>query len=206
MLSTFDFSRNRMLEDIHGFVQSAVRSKLKFYNESTLQMELALFLRHKHATLKIELERPITSFGVAPETEGKKEIDICITDPNENRLAAIEIKMPLNGRVPESMFDFCRDVRFCEWLVMSGGFKSAYALILAPKKAFREGRETERIYSFFRNAGPLTGKIEKPTGARDRTITIIGTYKKTDQRIARTKGIRKNRLLHHFIFKICFIL
>jgi len=163
-----------MRDHIHNFVRYAVDKSLSFYNENTLQMELALFLRLQRPELSIHLERPITDFG-ARESGGKKEIDISVLDPDSRPLFAIEIKMPNNGRVPESMFDYCRDIRFCESLV-SVGFKSAYAFILTRDRAFRSGREIVGIYKHFRAGVPVTGTIRKPTGARDKEVTLCGTY------------------------------
>lgn len=163
-----------MLADIHEFVQFAVDSKIQFYNECTLQMELGLFLRLKYPKLRIQLERPITQFGTR-EICGKKEIDICILDEHDVPFSAIEVKMPDNGRVPESMFDYCRDIRFCESLV-SVGFRSASALLLTPDKAFRSGRKKDSIYAFFRGGTPLCGTVKKPTGTKQSEITLTGTY------------------------------
>lgn len=164
-----------MRQYIHDFVRFAVATELSLYNEKTLQMELAIFLRHQRPELSIHLECPITHFGQRVDGS-KKEIDISIVDATRSPLSAIEVKMPINGRVPESMFDYCKDIRFCEMLV-GVGFKSAYAFILAPDRTFRKGREKDRIYSYFREGEPLVGTIVKPTGARDERVVLSGTHR-----------------------------
>jgi|GEM_PF-3402321 len=60
-----------MLPILHDFLAFAVESELTFYNECTLQMELALFIRQRHPNLRVHLERPITDFGMRQMGEKK---------------------------------------------------------------------------------------------------------------------------------------
>jgi hypothetical protein len=148
----------------------------ELYNESTLQMELGMFLRQQHPELKIHLERPITHFGKQPQ-DTKKEIDVSILDADGRPLAAIELKMPQNGKVPETMFEYCEDIRFCEALVQVG-FQTAFAVILTDDHLFWEGHKQDGIYSHFRATTLITKTIFKPTGeGKNVTSTDInGSY------------------------------
>ena len=163
-----------MRSSIEAFLQHAHESNIAFYNECTLQMELGMYLRQTFPDLRVTLERPITSFGLR-EPGAKKEIDIAVTDENDQPHTAIEIKMPLNGRVPLSMFDYCEDIQFCECLCRVG-FRSAFALIYTPDRDFWQGRFTTGIYSYFRARAPITGIIPMPTQPRDRSVRIDGSY------------------------------
>lgn len=72
------------------------------------------------------------------------------------------------------MFHFCKDIAFLEQLV-SSGFQSAYFVAVADDPLFYAG-SNEGIYGMFRGKQPITGKICKPTGAKDKEVTICGSY------------------------------
>ena len=65
------------------------------------------------------------------------------------------MKYPRNGQVPESMFSFCKDIKFLEQLVNSG-FKSAYFIAIADDPLFYSGNNNG-IYGLFRNQEPISG-------------------------------------------------
>jgi hypothetical protein len=164
-----------------------------FYNESTMQLELAIFLRKSFPNYRIHLERPLNHFGSCRTSHhDKKEIDICVLSEElqqgwlkperkpklENTFAsAVEIKFPKpgNGRVPETCFDFCKDIRFAEQM-RSSGFDQAFAVLLTNNNLYWQGRETDGIYSFFRNKDSLHGQVFKPTGTGNTFIHLSGTY------------------------------
>ena len=75
------------------------------------------------------------------------------------------------------MFSFCKDIAFLEQLV-SAGFQSAYFLAVAEHRHFYSGN-SNGIYGLFCNGAPITGKITKPTGAKDRVVHIAGAYTAT---------------------------
>lgn len=150
-------------------------------------MELAIFLRSEVPDHIIQLERPITDFNKKRNKKTKKEIDICILDKNGAKYAAIEIKYPKNGRIPETMFDYCKDLEFCEALI-DVGFPNSYALILTEDKGFYEGGHKVGIYRHFRGSEPITGHVRKPTGKRDKQARIVGEYN-----IAWVKGHKSHR-------------
>ena len=72
------------------------------------------------------------------------------------------------------MFSVCKDIQFCEQLCYAG-FKNAFVLFLAEDKDFYSGKDIG-IYSFFRAKKAITGKIQKPTGAKDKEVIIAGSY------------------------------
>ncbi len=146
---------------IMGFAQAVGSGRVEIYNEFSLQHELGVYLRNNLKNCKVQFER--------------KEIDIAITSISSgDRLSAIELKYPRNGQVPESMFSFCKDIAFLEQLVTSG-FHSAYFLAVADDRLFYSGKD-EGIYGLFRGSRPITGKITKPTGAKNKEINLKGSY------------------------------
>lgn len=165
-----------------------------FYSEATMQLELAIYLRHTLAQYAVHLERPINHFGGQRMTDtDKKEIDICVLsealkggwkrrkigEHNEKDCSAFSVELkfpkPENGRVPETCYDFCKDVLFAERM-LDLGFDQAFAIMLTKNPSFYSGRRSDGIYSFFRRQNLLGGEIQKPTGKRDTSITISGSY------------------------------
>ncbi|WP_409439693.1 hypothetical protein [Psychromonas sp. GE-S-Ul-11] len=122
---------------------------------------------------KVQFERNVSHFDLDKCQFEKKEIDICIFS-DSNLKCAIELKFPRNGQVPETMFSFCKDILFLEQLVMAG-FESAHFIALVDEHLFYEG-QTGGIYGLFRNGQPITGLINKPTGAKDSSVLINGSY------------------------------
>lgn len=160
---------------IEDFVKAVASGGVEIYNEFSLQHELGLFLRNQLRGCKIQFERNVSHFNLQKSALEKKEIDIAITSADTGeRLSAIELKYPRNGQVPESMFSFCKDIAFLEQLV-SSGFQSAYFLALADDPLFYTGN-CSGIYGHFRGGKPITGKIAKPTGTKDKEINITGSY------------------------------
>lgn len=103
----------------------------------------------------------------------KKEIDICVYSGQE-LFAAIELKFPRNGQIPEQMYLFYKDIQFLEQLKRSG-FRNAYFLVYCEDKKFYQGN-TKDIYRYFRAGETLTGEIKKPTGQRDNKVLISSSY------------------------------
>lgn len=161
-------------QEITEFAQAIGNGKIAIYNEFSLQHELGLFLRTRLIDCKVEFERNVSHFKLAKSKFEKKEIDIAVTLPTGEHLSAVELKYPRNGQIPESMFSFCKDIAFLEQLV-SSGFQSAYFLAVADHKHFYSGND-KGIYGLFRGGAPITGKITKPTGAKESAVTIRGSY------------------------------
>lgn len=164
----------KLNQQIGDFAQSVANGTIEIYNEFSLQHELGLYLRSQLTDCKVQFERNVSHFKFAKAGFEKKEIDIAVTSSSGSQLSAIELKYPRNGQVPESMYGFCKDIAFLEQLV-SAGFQSAYFLAVADHKLFYSGAN-EGIYGLFRNGAPITGTIQKPTGAKNTTVTILGSY------------------------------
>lgn len=156
---------------IKEFMNLIAEGKVEVYNEFSLQHELGIYLREKMPGYKVQFERNTKFF----EIDGlvKHEIDIVIYDGNEKH--AIELKYPLNGQYPEQMFSFIKDIKFMEQL-KENGFESTYCLTLVQDKVFYSGDKKDGIYAYFRSNAPIHGTITKPTGKRDETILVNGSY------------------------------
>ena len=135
----------------------------KYFIEATFQFKLLMALGKIYHEDNIFPERSIEFFDFDPKNFRKKEIDIVIkTKENEN--IAIELKMPMNGQVPEQMFKFIQDIKFLEEIKATKLFSECFLLTVTNDKGFWTGYEFGGIYSYFRNNKILTGKILKPTG------------------------------------------
>jgi hypothetical protein len=150
------------------------RGQIEIYNEFSLQHEVGLLLREEYPRDKVQFERNISYFFNRGEFI-KKEIDIAVFSPDKTELRyAIELKFPRNGQHPEQMFSFCKDILFAEQLKASG-FQRTFLIIFADDKLFFSGNG-DGIYGYFRQQKQLHGNINKPTGNKDETIKLKGTY------------------------------
>lgn len=59
---------------------------------------------------------------------------------------------------------------------MGAGFYTGVFLAVADDPLFYSGK-TDGIYAMFRGGAPITGKIVKPTGAKDHSVDIAGLYR-----------------------------
>ena len=164
----------KLNEQIASFAKAVGDGAIEIYNEFSLQHELGLHLRSQLNGCKVQFERNVSHFKLAKSDFEKKEIDIAVTSSSGQRLSAVELKYPRNGQVPESMYGFCKDIAFLEQLV-AAGFQSAYFLAVADHKHFYSGA-SEGIYGMFRSGVPISGTISKPTGAKNTSVTITGSY------------------------------
>ncbi len=163
-----------MNEKLAKFFQLVANGEVEIYNEFSLQHELGIFLRSEHPELKVQFERNVSYFDLDKAQYEKKEIDLVMFPDKTNVEYVMELKFPRNGQVPETMFSFCKDIAFIEQLVQSG-FKRGYFVAVVDDKAFYEGNP-KGIYGLFRNKHSITGHIQKPTGAKDKSISISGQY------------------------------
>jgi hypothetical protein len=148
----------------------------KDYLEATFQFKLLLQLAKHFDEDKIWPERNIATFGLSKKGFAKKKIDIvCET---KQGITAIELKMPMNGQVPEQMFKFVEDIEFLEQLKRSGKFAQAFLIAVTKDHLFWEGRRTNGIYAYFRGKKPraLTGKVHRPTGSKQKKYKVQGKY------------------------------
>jgi hypothetical protein len=161
------------------FLDRVAKKQVEVYNEFSLQHELGIALRGLHPEWIVQFERNVGDFGGKKEKFTKREIDISVfsrTPDGEVKdlLYAIELKFPRNEQYPEQMFSFCKDIQFAEELV-AHGFQSAAVLTLTEDPNFYRGL-SKGIYEYFRSEKPLTGIVQKPTGAKDDEVRIRGEY------------------------------
>jgi hypothetical protein len=166
---------------ISQFFELVANQEIEIYNEFSLQHELGIFLRAHYPDTKIQFERNVSYFGFDKSEYEKKEIDLVMFTSKSELNCVMELKYPRNGQVPESMFSFCKDIAFLEQLSKSG-FKSAYFIAVADDNLFYSGGN-DGIYGLFRDEKSITGKIIKPTGKKDKSVNIIGSYKAHWQKV-----------------------
>lgn len=148
---------------------------MEIYNEFSFQHELGIHLRNRLPEFKVEFERNVTQFGFEKSKFVKREIDISIIGRQSGNLeGVIELKYPRNGQVPETMFSFCKDISFLEQL-QSAGFNQCIFVSLADDPLFYSG-QCEGISGLFRGVERIHGTIQKPTGKKDASVTVHGSY------------------------------
>lgn len=164
-----------MTEIINKFIERIKQEQIEIYNEFSLQHELGIAIRSYLPNYKTQFERNV-SFFFNKVGFIKKEIDIAVFSQDKSQLLyAIELKYPRNGQYPEQMFSFCKDICFIEQLKISG-FKKTFLIIFADDPLFYSGNK-DGIYAYFRGGKQLKGSIRKPTGKKDKTIDLKGSYK-----------------------------
>jgi hypothetical protein len=182
---------------IHGFFQEVASGRIEIYNECSLQHELGIVLRSKYGAggHKVQFERPVTFFGLSRAGFVKNEIDLSLFTSDQSERAAIELKFPRAGQYPEQMFKFCQDLVFLEQLV-AAGFDEGFFVVAADDPLFYSGAQQVGIYGHFRGSVPIHGRITKPTGKRDETVDVCGSYvmKWQDARSVRYGCVRIDRV------------
>ncbi len=166
---------NELSALISKFVGAGGLNTTDVYNEFSLQHELGIFLRHELPGYRVQFERNIGYFAPSKAEFTKRELDIAVFSEDKRELKyAIELKFPRSGQHPEQMFSFCKDIAFAEEL-KAVGFAQSALLIVVDHHLFYSG-SPEGIYGFFRSGRPITGRIDKPTGAKNEHVTIKGSY------------------------------
>ncbi|WP_148277155.1 hypothetical protein [Methylocystis sp. SC2] len=173
-----------------SFFEKVPESCGPIYNERSLQLELACLFRAQGA--QVEFERP---FVIAP-LEGstcpvKSNLDLLIR--NNGQTTAIELKVPLNGRHPETLYDFCNDIAFVEGILRAGHADTGICVMLTSDRVFwSDSGRGSAIHNLFRRKGSLlNGAIQKPTGAANTTVFVCGKYYPADRWVA----VRDTRLM-----------
>ncbi len=169
-----DLSFSLALEQL---VQRIAEGEIEIYNEFSLQHELGIVLRNNVEKDLVQFERNVSHFDFKNKCFVKREIDIVVYDPETKALNyAIELKFPRNGQYPEQMFSFCEDIVFMEQ-VKKAGFARTYVVIFVDNALFYEGgRRSDGIYGYFRGSEKLHGSIRQPTGKKNKTLHIKGSY------------------------------
>lgn len=165
-----------MKDILHRFFAQENIQCGQIYNERSLQLELGFFLR-SHNCGQIEFERSFEVSTIDGATrKSKRNLDILINDGHHT--TAVELKVPLAGRVPETMYDFCADISFIEAILRAGKAQSGYCIMVTSDPLYwRKSGSTGSIYDYFRSSGiSLTGCINKPTGSKDTSVVLTGRY------------------------------
>ncbi len=124
---------------------------IDLYNEAGLQHELGYFLRCNNIQVKFEYNTN-KIFGHDHEFL-KKELDLYIVEKDEQY--CVELKFPNNGAYPRRMTQSMIDIFFLQQLV-DNGFNKGYFLFITDLPRFKDGNESEGIYSYFRRSKPLS--------------------------------------------------
>jgi hypothetical protein len=145
-------------------------------NERALQLELAFYLRNNGYRVEFEKTFGVQSLPLSTR-KPKQNLDLLVFD--QGSAIGIELKVPLAGRVPETMYDFCADVEFVEGLTRLKFIDRGLCVLVTNNRQFWQSKPpTCDIYGFFRNADALlTGCITKPTGAKDSAVVVGGQYR-----------------------------
>ena len=162
-----------LIEDFFGAVQNGT---IEFYNEFSFQHELGIYLRKHFPDSKVQFERNIRYFFDIIEPV-KTEIDISVfSSERSDMLYTFEVKYPRNSQYPEQMYSFCKDIVFLEQLV-DAGFEKAYFVAVVDDKLFYFGDNKDGIYAYFRSDAPIEGRIRKPTGRKNESVYVQGSYR-----------------------------
>ena len=174
---------NDVVVSVAAFFRESESRGVKFFNEAELQQELGYWLRTTLSVgVSVYFERPADHFFPSARRLVKKEIDLVVVPADRSWHFAIELKCPRNGRIPETMFDACRDLQFLEQLVEAGFAGGLFIMHVDDPGFYQSGLQTG-IYSFFRGTVPLAGIIAKPTGNKNqtgedsaRTVALANSY------------------------------
>ncbi len=175
---------------IEAFFQRAPDNCGALYNERSLQLELAYYFRLMGA--HVEFERPYRITPLPGTTcKAKSNLDLVVQMDGET--VAIELKVPLNGRHPETLYDFCNDIAFVEAIVREKFADRGFCLFVTNDRAFwTDSGRGSAVHDLFRRKGTeLTGVVQKPTGSKDTAVVISGRYFPAES----WKGVRDERLM-----------
>lgn len=164
-----------MKELIEQFFSLENSSGKRVENERALQLELALMFRDLGYDARFEAIQNVPANALSTKRQ-KSYLDIMVRKNGE--FVAIELKVPLAGRVPETMYDYCADISFIEAIVESGQAQSGYSVMMTNDAGYWTGNLKSGIYAPFRQSKFLLhGEIEKPTGAQKTKLFLDGEYR-----------------------------
>jgi hypothetical protein len=166
-----------LVANVHEFFNRLNDSNVEMYNEFTLQHESGCYLRTviPPGICRAQFERPTDFVGIRSDQLLKEEIDIAIFGPDQADKTAIELKFPRNGQYPEPMFSACKDVAFLEQFD-ERGFDCGIFVMAADARLFCRGFDTGGVCSYFRSGKPICRLIRKPTGTKDKSFALRGSY------------------------------
>ncbi|OHC99087.1 MAG: hypothetical protein A2885_18935 [Sphingopyxis sp. RIFCSPHIGHO2_01_FULL_65_24] len=162
-------------KQLHSFFRSPPADCGMIASERALQLELGLFLRTRN--MAVDFERSLKADRLPSSTLKKKHnLDLLVSSAGQR--AGIELKVPLNGQHPETIYAFFADIEFLEAIKRAGMIDDGFAIMMTPDRAFwTDSGRGSPIHNLFRQPGSsVTGLIGKPTGARDSAVMIEGCY------------------------------
>lgn len=175
---------------IEDFFENPPEECGAIYNERSLQLELAYWFRRMGARVEFERSYRVTALD-GSTCPSKSNLDLLVE--KDGATIALELKVPLNGRHPETLYDFCNDVAFVEGIVRGGLADRGYCLLVTNERAFwTDSGRGSTIHNLFRCAGStLTGLVEKPTSPKNTAVVLSGRYAPAD----RWRNLRGHRLM-----------
>jgi hypothetical protein len=169
-----------MRTNIEAFFDHANEACGEIHNERALQLELAYYFRSLGAHVQFE-----RTFRVSPPVGSscpvKSNLDLLVE--KDGKRTAIELKVPLNGQHPETLYSFCNDISFIETLIRAGAADNGFCLLVTNDRAFwTDSGRGSPIHNLFRCKGArLSGVVQKPTGAKDTQVVLTGGYLPADR-------------------------
>ena len=163
-----------IIDSALNFLSSPANGVGLVENERSLQLELGMLFRNQGYNVRFEASAIVPAHPQQTKRQ-KRDIDLLIDDGV--RTCAIELKVPLAGRVPETMYDFFADIAFIESVVQQEIADQGLCILVTNNAQFWDGREQSGIYEPLRlSQSQLTGKYQKPTGSKESSVFIQGTY------------------------------
>ena len=144
-------------------------------NERSLQLELAYHFRQRGWSVRFEV--PLRAQRLDGSTLRQKfNLDLLVQ--TGSFVSGIELKVPVNGRHPETIYDFCADLEFVESLKRADQIEVGFCIMATNDRAFwTDSGRGSGIHNQFRTVGEhLSGCITKPTGTRDTCVVLQSAY------------------------------
>ncbi|RYD59213.1 MAG: hypothetical protein EOP60_02405 [Sphingomonadales bacterium] len=162
-------------EAIENFFASPPSDAGQIANERALQLELACHFRSLGWPVRFEVGL------LAPRLSGstlKPKLNLDLLVEVEGKRVGIELKVPLNGQHPETIYSFCADIEFLESIKRSNQVDLGFCLMATSDRVFwTDSGRGSAIHNQFRAIdGLLSGIIPKPTGLRDSCVALAGSY------------------------------
>jgi hypothetical protein len=144
-------------------------------NERSLQLELAYFFRLQG--WKVRFEVPFQAPRLDNSTlRPKSNLDLHLDVGGV--IVGIELKVPVNGQHPETIYSFCADLEFVEAIKRAAHINVGFCVMATNDSVFwTDSGRGSVIHNQFRSVGlSLKGLIAKPTGAKDSCVVLENVY------------------------------
>ena len=160
---------------LENFFSSPPREACPITNERSLQLELAYFFRREGWSVAFEL--PLR----APRLEGstlKQKYNLDLLLQSETQKIGMELKVPVNGQHPETIYSYCADLEFIESLKRAAVIHAGFCVMVTHDSVFwTDSGRGSSIHTAFRSpAAKIAGLIGKPTGPRDTCVVLENEY------------------------------